>query len=308
MVIDPVVDFKRAFVTGATGMVGSALCRALVTAGVVVTAYSRSAGNARLPEGVIGVSGDILDVPALEIAAEGSEVIFHVAAAVHGSATTFAEFERMNVTGTKNVIRVASKNSAKLVHVSTVNVESFRNGSLNDAYAATKSRAEELVFEAVAEGLQVVIIRPAMVFGEAVGTAGLIVDRALKGALKILPAPGRVISPVWSSDLARALIAASQVTESGRIYTIAGPTMSTGNFVREVCNSAGIKQPLIMIPSWIIVVPLQIAWWLKQVTHWTPTISVVSLLSGSSYDGRPAAQELNFKYSSIREIFSPTKL
>ncbi|MCH7972249.1 MAG: NAD-dependent epimerase/dehydratase family protein, partial [Chloroflexi bacterium] len=152
MVADTPVRFKHAFVTGATGIVGVPLCEKLTEIGVRVTAYSRTTGDFGLPSVVRHARGDILDPAELAKAAAGSDVVFHLAAAVHGSASTLADFERMNVTGTENVILVASEAGARLIHVSTVNVDGFRQGTLTDAYATTKARAEELVLDAVKMG------------------------------------------------------------------------------------------------------------------------------------------------------------
>jgi dihydroflavonol-4-reductase len=303
MVTNPSMSIKRAFVTGATGIVGLPLCRELVSAGIRVTAYSRSAAEFEFPDEVDAVSGDILDVGSMVSAADGCDVIFHVAAAVHGSASDYSEFQKVNVTGTENAIQAARANGAKLVHVSTVNVEAFRSGDLKDDYASTKARAEELVSEAVDAGLEAVIVRPASVFGNEQGKAGLLVDRLLVGTLKVLPAPSRNISPVWSGDLARALVSAARVGESGRVYTIAGPTVSTGDFVKKVCDTGGFQEPYMSLPAWIFAVPLQAAWWLRKVTRWTPPVSVESLLSGSVHDGSESALALNFEYSSIEQIF-----
>jgi len=295
--------FKHAFVTGATGIVGVALCRKLIEAGIQVTAYSRGTSASRLPEGVQHVQGDILDRAGLVAGANGADVIFHLAAAVHGSASTYAEFEQMNVVGTQNSIHAASEAGAKLVHVSTVNVAAFRRGDLADSYAATKSRAEEFVVEAVAIGLVAVIVRPATVFGSEQGRAGLIVDRLLAGSLKVLPAPSRRISPVWSDDLAVALISAAEIGVTGRTYTVAGPTILTGEFVKSVARAAQVRGPLLSIPALVFAVPLQIAWWTKALTRWTPTVSVESLMNGSTHDGSVAAAELGFSYTPISEIF-----
>jgi nucleoside-diphosphate-sugar epimerase len=307
MVTEPSMRFKHVFVTGFTGIVGVALCRKLIEMGVQVTGYSRGASAYRLPEGVEHVRGDVLDRASLVASAAGADVIFHVAAAVHGSASTYAEFEEMNVGGTQNAIHAASEIGAKLVHISTVNVEGFRNGDLVDPYAATKSKAEELVVEAAANGLEAVIVRPATVFGTEQGRAGLLVDRLLGGSLNVLPAPSRRISPVWSDDLAAALIAAASVGVSGRTYTVAGPTLSTGDFVQGVCDAAGLKKPLVSIPALLFAVPLQLAWWLRSLTRWTPPVSVESMMNGSVHDGDKAAVELGFNYTDVFDIFDDSR-
>lgn len=303
MTTTPFMSIKNAFVTGATGIVGLPLCSELVSMGIRVTAYSRSATELEFPEGIDVVSGDILDAHSMVSAAEGCDVVFHLAAAVHGSATNHAGFKEVNVTGTVNAIRAARVNDAKLIHVSTVNVEAFRSGDLNDDYSSTKARAEDLVSEAVDTGLEALIIRPATVFGTEKGQAGFIVDRLLTGKLKVLPAPSRKISPVWSVDLARALVSAARVGELGKVYTIAGPTLSTGEFVKTVCENSGLMKPFVSIPAWIFAIPLQVAWWLRKATRWTPPVSVESLLTGSVHDGSASSQELDFEYSSIAKIF-----
>ena len=303
MVTDPAIGFKHAFITGATGIVGVPLCRALVRAGVSVTAFSRNLTPNVLPEEVVHVRGSILDKDALARAAEGADVVFHVAAAVHGSTSTHSDFESVNVTGTENVIDAALESGANLVHVSTVNVEGFRAGTLRDFYAETKSVAEELVMEAVDDGLTASIVRPATVFGNELGRAGLLVDRLLAGSLRVLPAPSRRISPVWSGDLAKALILAAADDHSGRVFTVAGPTVSTGEFVKSVTGAADTRGVMLSIPAGMFSVPLQLAWWLRKVTRWTPPVSVESLMNGSAHDGAVAAYELGFQYTDINEIF-----
>ena len=303
MVTEPSRRFKHAFITGFTGIVGAALCRKLIEMDVQVTGYSRGASAYRLPEGVEPVQGDVLDRVGLVASAAGADVIFHVAAAVHRSTSSYEEIEQMNVGGTQNAIYAASEIGAKLVHVSTVNVEGFRNGDLVDPYASTKSKAEELIHEAVVNGLEVVIVRPATVFGTEQRRAGLLVDRLLGGSLKILPAPSRRISPVWSDDLAMALIRAAEVGVSGRTYTVAGPTLSTGDFVEGVCAATGLNKPLVSIPALLFVVPLQLAWWLRILTRWTPPVSVESMMNSSVHDGTDTAIELGFIYTPLNEIF-----
>jgi nucleoside-diphosphate-sugar epimerase len=303
MVTNPSLGIKHAFVTGATGIVGTPLCRELASAGVRVTAYSRSEPAASIATSIEHRRGDIFDFDVLERSVGDADVFFHVAAAVHGSAKNYAEFERINVQGTANVIRAAKKNHAKLIYVSTVNVEGFRSGSLADSYAETKSMAEELVLKAGDKGLNVVVVRPATVFGEVPGIAGVIVDRLLSGSMRVLPAPSRMISPVWSRDLAAALIGAARQGESGRTYTVAGPTLSTGDFVEAVCEAGKLKQPLLSVPAWMIAVPLQLAWWVKDLTRLKPPVSVESLLHGSSHDGASASIDLGFEYSDYQQIF-----
>ncbi len=303
MVTNPLFRFKHVFVTGATGIVGSALCETIADTGIPVTGYSRTSSGVSELSCMQHVSGDILNLEVLRNAVKDSDLIFHLAATVHNPASTIEEYESVNVMGTKNVVQIAREIGAKLIYVSTVNVEGFRKGELLDQYARTKSQAEDLVQIAIDDGLDAVIIRPSTVFGNQLGKAGLILNRVLDGSLKVLPAPSRKISPVWTYDLVTALIKAADAGEKGRTYTIAGPTMSTASFVKFVSNEVGSPVPLLSIPAWIISLPLRLAWAFKFLTRWTPPISVESLRNDSIHDGRKAAQELGFCYTEFSEIF-----
>lgn len=304
MVTDPPMLFKQAFVTGATGIVGIPLCLKLAEMGVEVTAYSRSQGDFGFTPNTKHVAGDIQDRDALASAMAGADVVFHVAAAVHGSASTYAEFERMNVAGTENVARAAIDAGARFVHVSSVNVEGFRRGMLTDAYAETKSIAEDFVLGAVRDGeLDAVIVRPATVFGDELGRGGMIVDRLLSGSFRVLPAPSRMISPVWSGDLAVALINAANAGKTGETYTVAGPPMRTSEFVQAVCSGARVAYPRLSLPVWAISLILQLAWWSKSITRWTPPVSVEAVRSSSIHDGSEAADSLGFEYTPLATIF-----
>ncbi len=305
MVTDVPTGFKHAFVTGATGIVGSRLCARLVEIGVRVTAYSRTSTCYEQPVGVSRVSGDICDVDTLMIASKGADVIFHLAGAVHGSRGTFEGYRDVNVSGTQSIVETAQSIGAKLIHISTVNVEGFRVGKLTDYYSSTKSQAEDVIDHAVAGGLDAVMVRPATIFGNDSGRAGLIVDRILRGSLSVLPVPSRLISPVWVDDLVSALINAVDLGQNGRTYTVAGPTMKTSEFVSSICTLVGASRPLVSIPSWALVLPLQLAWWSKGITRWVPPVSVESIKHDSVYDGEKAAFDLRFTYTPLTEIFSP---
>ncbi|MCI0776227.1 MAG: hypothetical protein J4N97_10935, partial [Chloroflexi bacterium] len=73
--------------------------------------------------------------------------------------------------------------------------------------------------------------------------------------------------------------------------------------VRTVSHAAGVPAPRMSIPAWAILGPLQLAWWSRRFTRWTPAVSVESVRSNSIHDGNTAASELGFSYTPISEIF-----
>ncbi|HEX6652560.1 MAG TPA: NAD-dependent epimerase/dehydratase family protein [Thermoleophilaceae bacterium] len=168
-----------AFVTGGSGFVGGALIERLRREGWDVRALARSeqaAGRVR-ELGAEPVMGDLTDRDSLRAGAEGAEVAFHAAAKVEDWGDP-ADFERLNVQGTGNVVEACRKAGVRrLVHVGTeaalmagqplVNVDEtapLRPDSPS-LYPSSKARAEEIVRAANDDGLETVVVRPRFVWG-----------------------------------------------------------------------------------------------------------------------------------------------
>src|SRR5438105_570420 len=107
-------------VTGATGGVGTALVRALRARGDSVRALVRDPARAKLDATL--VRGDLGDEAALEEVARGADAFVHTAAHV-GDWGDSAEFEDVNVGGTRRAVEAAARAKVKrFVHVSSVAV------------------------------------------------------------------------------------------------------------------------------------------------------------------------------------------
>jgi nucleoside-diphosphate-sugar epimerase len=162
-----------------------------------VRALARSdAAAARLRErGAVPVRGDLGDAASLEGGTVGCDVCFHAAAKVEDWGDP-AEFERVNVGGTANVIAAArAAGMRRLVHVGTeaaltagqplVRVDEgapLRPDS-PFLYSSSKAKAEQLVRDANGDGLETVVVRPRFVWGRG--------DRTLLPAIADLVRSGR---------------------------------------------------------------------------------------------------------------------
>jgi nucleoside-diphosphate-sugar epimerase len=168
-----------AFVTGGSGFIGGALIERLRSEGWDVRALARSESAAqRVRErGAEPVRGDLDDHDSLRAGAEGSDTTFHAAAAL-GDWGDPAEFERVNVAGTANVISACrAARVRRLVHVGTeaalmageplvnVNEDAPLRPDSPALYSATKAKAELRVRAANRDGLETVVIRPRFVWG-----------------------------------------------------------------------------------------------------------------------------------------------
>lgn len=144
--------------TGATGFIGSALRRALVGAGYSVRALTRR----QLPRetGITWIRGDLADSDSLRELITGAGAIVHCAGAVRGASR--ADFDRVNVAGTANLLQVlrARPEPPRLLFISSL---AARHPELS-WYAASKAEAESLLARCDA-ALSWTIFRPTAVYG-----------------------------------------------------------------------------------------------------------------------------------------------
>lgn len=205
----------KALVTGATGFVGSHLADVLRQRGDEVTALVRSPAKAQalLEGGAKVVAGDLYDTGALQRAAEGQDVVYHVAGVV--AAGDEAGFLRANRDGTRNLVAASeSAGLGRFVLVSSLAAAgpATRGAPLRGdelprpvtAYGRSKLAAEEVVR---ASSLAWSVVRPPLVYGPR-DREVLKVFRLAR--LRMAPVFGdgsQELSAVHAEDLARALVA-----------------------------------------------------------------------------------------------------
>jgi 2-alkyl-3-oxoalkanoate reductase len=215
----PAADF---LVTGASGSLGSAVVRRLLSEGRSVRALVRRVPDAPL-EGVDYRFGNLGEPDAVDRAVEGAERVIHCGAATSGG---WPEQYGATVVGTRNVIESCRRHGARqLVHISSMSVLDWAGapgGTLSEAtpleprpeergaYTRSKLEAEVEVSRAAAEGLPAVILRPGLIFGGGIGLLGGSVARRAGGRWLIL-GDGRLPLPlVYIDDVVDAIMACAE--------------------------------------------------------------------------------------------------
>jgi len=178
-------------VTGANGFVGRALCDTLAKYGRPPRRAVRVSGT--VPDGI--AVGNIGPETPWKSALEGVRCVVHLAARTHvlrdTAADPVAEYRRINVLGTERLAREAVASGVKrLVFLSSVKVNGERTlarpyteGDVpqpEDAYGATKHEAEKVLARLSVEfGIEVVVLRPPLIYGPGVKANFLALLRAM---------------------------------------------------------------------------------------------------------------------------------
>lgn len=171
---------RTAFVTGADGFVGLNLTKELLDHGWKVIALTLP--SKRCPHLInlnpTIIKGDITDPASLELVfPEDVDAVFHVAADTSLSSSRNNYQTKVNVDGTRNVVRLAlKKNARRFIHMSTVAVFGFHQERIHENtlstvhdtginYFISKAQAEAEVFKGVEQGLNAVVFNPANILG-----------------------------------------------------------------------------------------------------------------------------------------------
>jgi dihydroflavonol-4-reductase len=256
-------------VTGATGFTGGHLAVTLAARGDEVRALVRPKSRARfeastLPRtGVIAVEGDLLDAGAVQRAANGVDVVYHIAATYREAGQRDSAYRAINVDGTRNVLDAAKAGGARrLVHCSTGGVHGhIANPPANedapfnpgDVYQETKLEAEQAAREfGNRTGFDVVVARPIGIYGPG-DTRFLRMFRGLARRRFPMIGSGQVFYHLtFIDDLVEGFrLCGTMPAAKGRTYLLAGPRYTTlEQLVALVAKELNVPPPRMHWPVW----------------------------------------------------------
>jgi dihydroflavonol-4-reductase len=252
-------------VTGATGLVGSAVTRALLRAGQPVRVLARPNSDRRNLAGldVEIAEGSLENDSSLACAVAGCQTIYHVAADYRIWVPDPGPMFRANVEGTRNLLRAASEAGVeRTVYTSSVATLGLLSGGSADE--TTPSSAEDMIgpykrskFEAEEVARQfardrrvpVVIVNPSTPVGpgdvKPTPTGRLILEAA-RGQMPAFVDTG--LNIVHVDDVAAGHLAAAEKGRMGERYILGGENMSLAEILAAVAQAVGRRAPRLRIP------------------------------------------------------------
>lgn len=302
----------KVLITGASGFVGRALCESLVACGAEVTGAIRgSKASAVATTGTRTVwVGNVDSRTEWMRAVNGIDCVVHLAARVHVrrqvADKAYGEFREVNVAGSEQLAREAANAGVqRLVYVSTIKVNGeyttdrpFSSSDAPhpvDAYAHSKREAESALAEIGRQtGMEIVVIRPPLVYGPGVKGNFLSMLRAIRAGVPL---------PLASCTNSRSLLGLTNFVDllilcirhpaaAGQTFLAAdGEDLSTPELVKRLALALGkrarlfsVPRPLLRVASRLVGKPelydrlcasLQVdISQARRTLGWTPSLSV----------------------------------
>jgi dihydroflavonol-4-reductase len=315
----------KAFITGATGFVGSHLVDLLLEKNYEVYCLIRKTSNLRWlkDKNVHYVEGDLFSNDVLSAVIKEMDYIFHIAGVVKSKDK--AGFEKGNYLATKNLLELTLKNNPnikKFIHISSGAVcgpnpddkpmsETYEPKP-RTTYGITKRMAEEEVIK-YKDKFPVVIVRPPAVFGPR-DTEILVYFKTFSNGLNsVIGFKEKYLSLIYVVDLVNGIVlAAEKNTVSGCIYFICSDKEYNWNDIGNITSKLlGKKAIKVRVPHWIVYTVGAIAQFFSIFSSKAATLNIEKCFDITRkkwvFSNEKAKKELGFKEQyTLEESFGKT--
>jgi dihydroflavonol-4-reductase len=310
----------RTLITGATGFVGGLLASRLVADGRPVRALVRHLGDReRLPDPRVELAvGHLGDEDSLVRAADGCQVVYHVAGLNQLCLADPTPLYQVNVEGTRRMLEAARRAGVRrVVHTSSAATLGGDGSTFLDEtappppeftshYARSKFEGEQLALGF--DGVEVVVVNPSSVQGpgRTTGTAGVFIGY-LNGKLPFdLPAR---FGLCYTDDCVNGHLLAEAKGRPGQRYVLNTATLTNAEAIDWIAVIAGLVDRPRTLPLPVAMGVAGVAEAVARVRGRQPRLcreSVRTLGHPHLYDGSRATRELGLRYTPLRQALEAT--
>lgn len=273
-------------VTGASGLLGSSVVRALIEHGHTVTTLQRRASGVA---GARDVRGSVTDPAIVAQAMAGQTAVIHLAAKV-SMAGNPTDFQTVNVEGTRTVLAAAqAAGVTRFVHISSPSVANAGSSlvgvgaepadpvAARGEYARTKGEGELLALAADSDAFPVLVLRPHLMWGP--GDAQLterIIERSRQGRMPLLGSGAALVDTLYVDNAVDAIVAALSAVprvHGEALVVTNGQPRPIAEFVEGLARAGGAKKPKLRLPVAAAVAAgtaIDVIWGLREHTDEPP--------------------------------------
>lgn len=281
-------------VTGASGHIGGNLVRALLARGEKVRVLVRKERRALAGLDVELVEGDMMDIESVRRLVKGADTVFHLAARISIVGPEGGLVERTNVGGPRTMAAVCLEQGVRrLVHTSSIHAFStwpeseivderraLALGTRHMDYDRSKANGQLAVLEAVARGLDAVVVNPGGVVGPndfKPSRMGSVLLDLYHNRLPALIDGG--YNWVDVRDVVEGMIAAREKGRRGESYLLTGRWAHIGELAAMVTKLTGRRTPRFATPLWLALPVSHLVQWYGLARGVTPKFTPKAVYS-----------------------------
>lgn len=257
------------FITGATGLLGSFICKDLLARGYKVRAIKRETSSMTLlgdaADKIHWVIGDMNDTATLKESLEGVEAVIHGAAIISFDKRDEDKMYKTNVQGTADLVNTCLKvGVTNFVHISSVaaigrkrdqrilqETDLWEGTEYDSVYARSKHAQELEVWRGAQEGLDVKIVNPSVILGPGLwGQGSTSVFKYAYGEKTYHPEG--TINYVDVRDVSKAVIDLMVSDIKNERFILSAGSMDYKDFFTAVAGQFGKKPPKKPVPYWLL--------------------------------------------------------
>ncbi len=312
----------KTFITGATGLVGSFVCRQLLENGHTVRAVKRNSSKMTLLEDIESqiewVVGDMNDTEFLEGALEGIEAVIHAAAIISFDKRWQDRMYKTNVLGTADLINACLKaGTKKFLHISSVAAigrkagqiylsekDRWEGGEFDSIYAHSKYHQELEVWRGAQEGLEIKIVNPSIILGPGLWGQGGSTSVFKYAYDEKAFHPEGTVNYVDVRDVSEVIVKLLESDIKDERFILNAGTLPYKDFFGQIAKAFGKKPPKKVAKPWMLKAAVALEFVRSRITGKEAMITKdTAILSRSNFhfQNDKVKEALNFEFKPLEE-------